>query len=545
MKRLVRPGNLVPLLVCLSIVVAWSLWFRPASLGGPASYILVSGNSMATALHKGDLVVTQKQDSYGVGDIVVFYMRGGTVIHRIVGGSTEEGFITQGDNNEGVDPWRLRPENIVGKQWLRFPGGSRWLLNLRQPISLGILVGGLSAFSLFGGSEVRRRRRGGRHMRANGNPSIGSGIWTGGGSGQMPAPWWLLGALAVAVVLVIGVAAAAVYSFRQETQKTETVERLRYEQTAAFDYTVQVQPSSLYPSGVIGPVVAPPVPPTSSGQARSAAEGPPNAQATVTSPPIYTKAARSLDLVFNYNLKGSLPAAVSGEYSADLQIKAGENGWTKTLPLLPSTAFSGPQTSFRTTLNFAQIWAIIDAVEKETDFKPGAYDLSVIPTLHIKGSVGPEAVDEVYAPPFTLKLTRTQITPDGELARSQIRTFTDTMTSRSVSVTMARWASVGGTAIALALAAVLAAVVFLGLGRDEAAKIRARHGSIIIDVAQADLKADTQKIQLTSMHDLVRLAQRDGQIILHQEVAPGSHRYFVQDTTVTFEYTAAGPAEEA
>jgi len=509
---------------------------------------------MEPTLRTNDLAVVSKQRSYQEGDIVAFRVEGDTVIHRIVGGNAEEGFITQGDNKKDPDPWRPKSQDIVGKARFHVPGGGRWLLFVREPVNLGILVGGLATLSLLGGGEMKRRwtrnRRGGSRTAPAGRRNAPNGRW--------PAPPGLLLALAVVTVVALALTAAAVYSLLEPAQKTETVERLRYEHTAAFDYTAQVQPSSLYPNGVIGPVLPPPVSSTSSPQSEDASarpepvEGRAATVAAPSAPSIYSNAAQSLDLGVSYNLKSSAPPDVSGEYSAALQIKAGEQGWTKTLPLLPPMAFSGPQASFRVPIDLAQVWSVIDAIEKETDFKPTAYDVSVIPTVRVKGSVGPEPLDAVYAPAFSMKLTRTQITPDAQLTRSEVKSFRDTVTrgqrfnllGLSLPVTAARWLSSGGAAVALAVAGALAAMIFLGLGQDGAAKIRARYGSLLISVAQADPNEEGQRIQLASMQDLVRLAQRDGRVIFHHEPGPGSHRYFIQDGAVTYQYTLTQPRPE-
>ena len=354
---------------------------------------------------------------------------------------------------------------------------------------------------------------------------------------QLPGPAGLMAALGAVGLLALLLTAATVYSFWEPAEKTETVERVRYEHTASFDYTVEGEPSTLYPSGVIGPIS-----PSPGGVAGG-----------VTPPPIYMKLAHSIDLGFTYALEGSPPADVAGDLSAVLQIQGGEDGWTRTQELLPPTPFVGRSTSARVDLDLAQVSSLIETVEEETGFSAGTYDVSVIPTVRINGSIGGETVEETYAPAFTIKFNRTQITPDSELTRSEVRTVSETVSQGqefdllglSLQVTTARWLSAAGAAVALAGAAVLAAVVFLGLGRGEEAKIRARYGSLLVSVAQADLKEERQKIEVASMQDLVRLAQRDNRIILHQELERGSHRYFVPDGTVTYEYRVTEPAEEA
>ena len=83
----------------VALVVTWFFLLRPAFLGGPASYVMVSGVSMEPTLYSGDLAVVRKQGSYGTGDIVAFIVAEGEpgekaiVIHRIVGGTAEAGFL--------------------------------------------------------------------------------------------------------------------------------------------------------------------------------------------------------------------------------------------------------------------------------------------------------------------------------------------------------------------------------------------------------------------------------------------------------------------
>jgi signal peptidase len=154
-------------LALLGLFVGWFLLLRPGVLGGPASYVMVSGQSMEPTLHGSDLAVLQKRSDYRPGDIVAFRVpegepgEGGMIIHRIVGGNAEEGYIVQGDNKERPDFWRPRPDDILGKMWFGIPGGGHFLAFLRQPLILGSVVGGLGMLSvLSGGSGKPASRRG-------------------------------------------------------------------------------------------------------------------------------------------------------------------------------------------------------------------------------------------------------------------------------------------------------------------------------------------------------------------------------------------------
>lgn len=151
----------VLLLPLLALLLAWFFLFRPVSLGGPASYVMVSGVSMEPTLHSGDLVATRKHESYQKGEIVAFRVEGGIVIHRIVGGSAGEGFVMQGDNKNAPDLWRPTAGDVVGRLWFTIPAGGDFLALLRQPLILGSLAGGLGMLTVLSGGSGKPPPRSG------------------------------------------------------------------------------------------------------------------------------------------------------------------------------------------------------------------------------------------------------------------------------------------------------------------------------------------------------------------------------------------------
>lgn len=510
-------------LPAIGLLAAWLLLLRPTFLGGPAGYIVVSGNSMEPTMYTGDLAVVHRQEGYEVGDIVAFQAAGGIVIHRIVGGSATDGFIMQGDNKDAPDPWKPKLDEILGKLWLRIPGAGHTIGYLRQPAPFAALVATIAAFALVGPIETKRRSRRGKRMPKT-NDSYGLGL---------PASPGLLAGLGGLLLVGLACGAGAFFLFLQPLVQSEFAERLRYEHTAAFEYSVQMERSVLYPDSPVGPVVPGP-----------------DGRPAVAPPAIYTRLARTLDLDFAYALKSSLPPQVSGELGTTLEIRAGKDGWSKTDELLPLRPFAGPATTAHVSLDLPRIGALIETIEKETGFSAGSYDVSIVPTVRLQGQIGAEAIDEVYAPAFTLKVSKTTVVPDAQLARSDVKKVGDVITRELgyqvfglwVPVANARWllTAVGG--LALLGAALLAAVAFLGLGRDENARIRARYGSLLISVAEADLKPSPERVHLASLSDLAKLAQRDGQTIFHLPGAEGGDLYFIHRGEVVYIYTS-GNAE--
>lgn len=127
---------------------AWLAFLRPGSLGGPATYVMVSGVSMQPTLQNGDFIIARRQAGYEIGDIVVYAVpkgdvgEGSLIIHRIIG-REPEGFVIQGDNPDikVPDVWRPGPDEIEGKLWVAIPAVGRYLPLLRSPLILALLAG--------------------------------------------------------------------------------------------------------------------------------------------------------------------------------------------------------------------------------------------------------------------------------------------------------------------------------------------------------------------------------------------------------------------
>ena len=141
-----RVASALGMLLTVAAIVLWALFLRPASLGGPASYVLVSGKSMLPRYHTGDLVLVERQSSYHAGEVIAYRvpkgdpMAGAQVIHRIIGGNATKGFVVQGDNRTAPDVWRPKAKDIVGAKALRIPDAVFVLGFLRSPLLLGLFA---------------------------------------------------------------------------------------------------------------------------------------------------------------------------------------------------------------------------------------------------------------------------------------------------------------------------------------------------------------------------------------------------------------------
>ncbi len=132
----------------LIFAAVWLTVLRPTVWGGPTTYIVIRGTSMLPTYQPGDLVLVRRAAEYGRGDIVGYRVPdddvGGNMIlvHRIVGGSAEDGFVLLGDNNKEEDLWKPRASEIVGRPLMHVSSAGLILTNLRSPLVMASLAAG-------------------------------------------------------------------------------------------------------------------------------------------------------------------------------------------------------------------------------------------------------------------------------------------------------------------------------------------------------------------------------------------------------------------
>ena len=145
-RALKRALRLVELALGAAFLLFWVLTLRPTSLGGPATYLVVRGDSMLPGFHSGDLAVLQAAGGYAAGDVVGYRVPAGevgagqVVFHRIVAGDARDGYTVEGDNNPAPDPWQPRGGDVTGKLWLLLPGVGRAIAVAHQPAVAGALA---------------------------------------------------------------------------------------------------------------------------------------------------------------------------------------------------------------------------------------------------------------------------------------------------------------------------------------------------------------------------------------------------------------------
>lgn len=105
---------------------------------GFASAVVLTG-SMQGTIEPNDMIITQSQKVYRVGDIVMYEGASSTVTHRIIE-VTADGYLTKGDANNTDDQMPIPKEKVIGKVIIIIPKVGSAISFFNTPLGMLILV---------------------------------------------------------------------------------------------------------------------------------------------------------------------------------------------------------------------------------------------------------------------------------------------------------------------------------------------------------------------------------------------------------------------
>ena len=501
----------------LALLAAGWLFLGPAQVGGSTSYAVIVGNSMEPMLERGDLAVIREQSSYRPGDVVLYespQLRS-KVLHRIV---RVEGrrFVLKGDNNDFLDNERPTEEQIVGRLWVSVPGAGRVSEWLRKPVHSALLVGLATLLALGGGlgaGAVRKRRAG--------EPAPGAPPRKPRPPAGIDDPQPLLVGLGVALA-AFGL--LALVSFTRPTSRAETVSDA-YAHQGRFAYAGEVRPSVVYPDGRVS-----------------------------TGEPVFLRLVPRLRMTFAYELESSQRADPAGTIRLDARVSDGR-GWERTLPLAPPKPFRGRTATVSGTLDLRATQELIERVRDLTGSGQSAYTVAVAPRVTVRGAVGGESVDTVFAPRLVFDLGDLRLQPNLSGSGEGVSPFAPREPGAGTHET-ANTIELGALSLPVATARVLAVIGLVASGLlgllasglllqrfrgDEHDRIASRYGHLLLPVV-ARSQEWTRVTELADMESLVRLAQHHDRMILHVS-DEDEHLYVVEEGGVVYRYrTGSRPA---
>ncbi len=570
-----------------SAVLGLAMWvlFAPVALGGSTSYVILIGNSMEPKFFRYDLVIVRAQPEYQIGDAVAYEhpMIGG-VFHRIIGKEGDR-FILQGDNNDFLDTHEPTKDEIIGKLWLHFPGGGKWINFLRQPVmftALTLGVGVMMAGSLIGkpAQENPSSRRKRTEQRMNPprevmtfeqhiNVAAPAATVAAQPDGAERKPFRELVTRAPENIESLP---AAVQRRFVETQPSaaRAIPAGPLEQVQKVKPQAQVRDNALemlMAAGVVAVVLVVlavvaftrpltvianvPMNFTERASYTYSASAPGSVyDGPTVSPgePVFRRLTDSFTVGLAYNLASPDATDVRGIYRMVVEV-ADISGWKRTVEILPDTYFDGRSFTAEGTIRFDDIQKHIDRLETETGLMRQEFMMTVRTEVTVLGKLNGVTFENVYAPELMFGFDDLQVQlvqptngPANVFEQVNIGSVPQEVEQDNVisivglklPVKTARVVAVIGLNVMVLVIGYLGSQVYRAFRRGEAAQVEVLYGPMLVTV-QDDVLPRRRPVRVSSIHELAKIAERDQCMIYHMQLGE-THRYLVQ-SPVTPEIT--------
>lgn len=491
-----------------ALVSAWAL-FAPPQLGGSTRYVILDGRSMEPALAAGDLaLVRTAADAVGRGDVVLYDHPGlrAHVLHRIVRESNGR-FVLKGDDNDFLDDVRPTRDEVKGELWFAVPGAGSAIVWLREPLHAALLVFLLAFVALGGLAALTATRR---------RDSAPRGAGAGMGAAQP------ILAVALGAVIVLGGLGAVAFS-RAPERTVEIPEA--YAHVGTFSYGAEVEPSDVYPHGVVR-----------TGEAA------------------FLELVPALDVAFEYRLAARDLRARSGGTVGVTAVLTDGLGWQRELPLGEPVAFVGSRGEALGTLDLGEVSRVVEEMKALTGSGTSTFGLTLAADVVLRGAVGDTPIRQSFAPKLRLALDPVSLRPEtsaGEAPSPVVRRAEPldvtvpaaiSLGSLRLSVDTARRLALLGLAVAL----LVAGLAGLAARRDRRAgptsRVAALLGDRLVTLSRPPSPDDRPVTELGDLPSLVQIAEHYDRIVLHWYDGHG-HVYQVDDGSGTYRLRLASGLE--
>lgn len=489
---------IINILLMIGLGVMW-IMFAPTRMGGSATYVMVNGISMEPGYHLGDLAIMRRAAKYQVGDIVTYHdsQMHAYVIHRIIA-VDQDRFVLKGDNNSWIDAYRPTQDEIIGKLWLHIPKLGKTFRWLRAPLNLALAVLALGGVLMVNMMMKKDRQKNRQSSRRNPGEIVETGI--------------LLFGIFTLFFLGTGI-------FALTRPLTRPAGNIEYQQEGHFSYSAAGTPL-LYDTDTVR-----------SGE------------------PVFPRLTCFLQVSFIYNLTGAQLQSVSGSYQMIARVMDEQSGWQRSIPLNQSAAFSGNTFSTSSTVDLCQIITLVNTLEQETGLRANHYTLEIIPQVQmnalaagnqINAAFEPELVfhfDEVH---FSLAAPKGQddplnVTQKGSAQNVSTAANIIPILGWNVEVSTLRLIAFVGLALSASGLLLMGISMFSTAQKGQEAMIRLKYGNLLVNVHEQDLQLSSSSIDVTTIDELARLAERHNTVILHMALN-FIHYYLVQCNGTTYRF---------
>jgi len=295
---------------------------------------------------------------------------------------------------------------------------------------------------------------------------------------------------------------------------------ISYQQTGAFSYSAVVPPG-VYDSNELN-----------SGE------------------PVFSKLTCFLNLRFSYTLVGDGLQDLTGTHQLIAQVLETNSGWQRTIPLEQETAFSGNTFTTENTLNLCQIEQIVAAMEQKTEFQSPYYSLMITPAVTVIGKVAGRELQDTFEPNLVLLFDQVHFylarmdpllgdplnpSETGILAGFRTEENTLAIVGKEFIISNLRTYAIFGLGFSLFGILLLLSMIFIVARRSQQSLLQMKYSAMLVDIHDRTLELSSPAIDVVTMDDLAKLAERHNSLILH-ETHGLTHHYLVQGDRITYRF---------
>jgi hypothetical protein len=265
--------------------------------------------------------------------------------------------------------------------------------------------------------------------------------------------------------------------------------------------------------------------------------------------PVFPRLTCSLDVAFTYNVFGDQLQGISGSYQLIARVMDEQSGWQRTIPMNQKTAFSGNSFSTISNLDLCQIVSLVNMLEQETGLRANSYTLEIIPQVVMTASAVGNQILDSFEPRLVFRFDKVHFslsTPNGQEDPLQLskQSSADNSSREANTLPVLGWEPTIGTTRAIAsLGLVFSLIGLLIVGarfyataqQSQEALIRLRYGALLVNVYERDLEPASRPVDVTTIDELAKLAERHNTVILHMTLK-FRHCYLVQCNGLTYRY---------
>jgi EAL domain-containing protein (putative c-di-GMP-specific phosphodiesterase class I) len=333
-------------------------------------------------------------------------------------------------------------------------------------------------------------------------------------SGMIEGLFFGLGLLAFASIIM------GAYAFTRSIWQTVT-DNVKYQQTGTFSYTTTA------PTGVY------------------------DTTSVTSGDPLFPKLTCLVNLQFTYTLLGDETSSLSGSHLITANILDDISGWQRTLPLETKTDFSGNTFITNTSIDLCQVEEIVSTMEAATDLNQTSYSLVINPRVTIGGQMAGRDLSTTFEPHLLFFFDKVHFylfkndvvtdplnpTQAGLIEGTKTQANTFHFLGLSLEVGKIRTVSIVGLSVSLLGLFLLGLFIYYKIRNSKDAQVQMKYASMMVDIHESALELSAPAIDVVTMDDLAKLAERHNSLILH-ETHGLTHQYLVQGDRITYRYIA-------